>query len=244
MELYLIRHAQSYNNALTDITQRVQDPALTALGQRQAQLMAAHLAEGMHVEQKVGQSEEDTKTEHLDGYDIDRLYCSAMRRSLQTARPIGEALGLTPEVWLDIHEHGGIFLDHGENGGVKGYPGLTRSEILAEFPNSILPAGITEAGWWTGGFEDWPGCHARAIRVAHQLHQMAKKADPHETLAMVSHGGFLDALIKALCHMLPNQTVFFHHYNTAITHIDFRANGSLHIRYLNRVPHLEAELVS
>ena len=44
MQLYIIRHAQSYNNALTDWTERVSDPPLTELGEQQADLLAAYLA--------------------------------------------------------------------------------------------------------------------------------------------------------------------------------------------------------
>ena len=139
MELYIIRHAQSTNNALADLRDRVRDPALTELGQRQAEIVAEHLASGTNLELSVGTTEEDTSVRQRHGYGLTRLYCSAMYRALQTAQPIGEALDLAPEVWIDIHEHGGIFLDHGEADGLVGYPGQTRSEILAEFPNYVLP---------------------------------------------------------------------------------------------------------
>ena len=46
MELYIIRHAQSSNNALADERERVCDPHLTELGRQQAELLAAHLAAG------------------------------------------------------------------------------------------------------------------------------------------------------------------------------------------------------
>lgn len=244
MELYIIRHGQSTNNALTDQRDRVCDPVLTGLGWRQATLIAQHLANGINIEQSVGESDEDTTVRQRRGYGINRLYCSAMRRALQTAQPIGQALNLKPEVWIDIHEHGGIYLDHGENGGLVGYPGQTRSEILAEFPNYILPMGITEQGWWQGGFEDWPACYGRAIRVARDLHELAQQVGDHEGIALVTHGGFIDALLKALFNLLPNRQIFFHHYNTSITRLDFGRDGHLDLRYLNRIPHLSPELVS
>jgi broad specificity phosphatase PhoE len=46
MELFLIRHGESTNNALEDWTQRVEDPLLTERGERQAERTAAHLAAG------------------------------------------------------------------------------------------------------------------------------------------------------------------------------------------------------
>lgn len=244
MELYIIRHAQSYNNALADMRDRVKDPPLTELGHRQAERIAEHLAGGISPELQIGASEEDTSVRQRRGYGITRLYCSAMHRALQTARPIGEALGLTPEVWIEIHEHGGIFLDHHDGRGPIGYPGKTRSEILDEFPNYVLPEGITEAGWWCGGEEDWPACQGRAIKVAGQLRLLAREAERGERVAMVTHGGFIDALLKALFSQLPSNRYFYFHYNTAITCLDFQEGDRLGVRYLNRIPHLTPDLVS
>lgn len=244
MELYIIRHAQSYNNALTDIRDRVSDPPLTELGHRQAQAIARHLSQGVNLDLSVGASAEDTHVHQRRGYGITRLYCSAMHRALQTAQPIGQALGLNPEVWIDLHEHGGIYLDHGNERGRVGYPGKSRPEILAEFPNYILPPEVTNNGWWNNGYEDWPACQGRAIRVAGQLRDLAQKIGADERVAMVSHGGFINALLKALLSHLPSPDVFYHHYNTATTRLDFRPGGRIDVRYLNRIPHLSPELVS
>lgn len=243
MQLYIIRHAQSTNNALADMRNRVFDPTLTELGRQQAQILAEHLASAEHPEQKIGQNAEDTTVQTVRGYGITRLYCSAMHRAMQTTQPVSQALNLDPKVWLDIHESGGIFLEHDDERGVVGYPGKTRSEILEEFPNYKLPEAITEAGWWdvTKGQEDWPSCHGRAIRVARQLWRWAETDD---VVAIVSHGGFIDSLVKALTNQLPSRNVFYHHFNTAITRIDFSADGRLNVRYINRIPHLSQELVS
>jgi broad specificity phosphatase PhoE len=244
MELYLIRHGQSTNNALTDMNDRTRDPDLTALGRQQAELVAEHLKNGISPEIVKANGVEDTHASLKRGFGITKLYCSAMHRALQTTQPIGEALDLTPEVWVDIHEKGGIFLDHGEEKGCVGYPGMTRSEILAEFPDYQLPDRITEEGWWNNGCEDWPGCHGRAINVVHQLRHMASNGNGEERIALVSHGGFMDALLKAMCDQLPSKHIWYHHFNTAITRIDFRENDRLSLRYLNRINHLSPELIS
>ena len=77
-----------------------------------------------------------------------------MHRALQTAAPLARALGLKPEVWLDIHEQGGMYLDKDWN--KIGFPGMTRHEILGEFPDYVLPQTITDAGWYdaTRGYDD------------------------------------------------------------------------------------------
>lgn len=238
MELYIIRHGQSTNNALADQRDRVCDPPLTELGKRQAETVAQHLANGVWPERLGWGSADEADGQ---GFGITRLYCSAMWRALQTAQPIGQALGLKPEVWIDLHEKGGIYLDHGEPTGRVGYPGKTRSEILAEFPDYVLPADITEHGWWKGGYEDTPACHQRAIRVAEKLRAQAAS---DERIAIISHGGFADALLKALFNQLPGHHLFYSHYNTAITRVDFQTDGRLVLRYLNRVDHLPLALVS
>ena len=241
MELYLIRHAQSANNALSDARERVCDPALTELGLRQARLVAEHLANGLNPELLAWSPDGGGSNHSRRGYDITRLYCSPMMRALQTAQPIGQVLGLTPEVWVDIHEQGGIFLDHGEAGGVVGYPGKTRPEILAEFPGYSLPEEVTDQGWWKWGYEEMSVCHGRAIRVAEELGQ---RAAGDERIAIVTHGGFMDALLKALFNQLPAYFLFYYHYNTAITRVDFRSDGRLDFRYLNRVTHLPPDAIS
>ncbi len=229
MEIYIIRHAQSTNNALTDQNNRVHDPQLTQLGRRQAKILARHLAQG---QEPLAQAIDDHNT---PGYGITRLYCSPMWRALQTAQPIGQELALDPEVWVDVHEYGGIYLDHGETGGVVGYPGQKRSEILEEFPNYLLPADVTEQGWWTQGREDRSACFGRAIKVARRLRSWAKD---DERIALVSHGGFIDALLKALLNQVPSSHVFYLHFNAAISRIDLYDSGRLDIRYLNQVAHL------
>ncbi len=235
MKLYIVRHAQSTNNALTDYRGRVCDPPLTELGRRQAEIVAQHLATGTNLEPW----EEDGRDRR--GYGVTRLCCSPMWRALQTAQPIGQALGLAPEVWIDTHERGGIYLDHGEAGGTVGYPGKTRAEILAEFPNYNLPEGITEQGWWRQGCEDISACHERAIRVAEDLHKWTAS---DERIVMVSHGGFIGDLLKALFKQLPCRNLYYHQLNTAISRIDFRGDGHLDVQFLNRVDHLPPELIS
>jgi broad specificity phosphatase PhoE len=149
-----------------------------------------------------------------------------------------------PEVWIDIHEWGGIFLDLGEPEGIVGYPGKTRSEILEEFPNYILPEGIAEEGWWSRDLEDRATFTARAIRVADALQERAQvKAD--ERIAIVTHAGFSAFLMKALFrHLTEPDILWYHHYNTAFARIDLVSNEPLHLYYLNRADHLPPEMVT
>lgn len=241
MRLYLLRHAQSINNALylnepeAFDTSRHSDPSLTDIGFQQAEYVAQHLAEAID-------SPNDSEQ-----FDITHVYCSPMQRTLLTARPIAEKLKMVPEVWRDIHEIGGVFEIDGE-GQVVGGTGMTRQQIIDRFGYTVPETAVTEAGWWqpAKGSEKVADFLSRAIRVALQLRE---RKDSPERVVLVSHGAFLDALIKALFNQIPmhpNQ-LFYTHYNAALTRIDFRDdsgwdNDDLRLHYLNRVEHLPEAL--
>jgi 2,3-bisphosphoglycerate-dependent phosphoglycerate mutase len=231
MQLYFIRHGESTNNVLGTSVGRTQDPTLTLTGLKQAEAVAAHLADKDHPESR-----------HEDaGYHFDHLYCSPMTRALQTAQPIAQALGLQTEVWVEIHEQGGIYLD-APDGQQIGYPGLTRQAILEQFPGYRLPDNVTDEGWWTGGYESIGQAAGRAIDVAERLLQRAYQGD--EILALVGHGMFTNLLLKALLNQLPSAGVYYRHYNTGITRVNIEPDGFVELRYLNRVNHLPPELLT
>ena len=159
-----------------------------------------------------------------------------MYRSLLTSQPVGEALNMQPQIWLDLHEKGGLFAR--KNGRSRGFPGLTRSDIASSFPAALLADDITEHGWYDQalGMEPETHSHYRALKVAGELRA---RGESDAVAALVSHAGFLDILIKALFDQLPSRrhTMRYYHNNTAITRIDIR-RGHAALHYMNRVDHL------
>ena len=218
MELYLIRHAQSTNQVRDEPETKVFDPHLTDLGERQAVLLAEYLADGR----------ERTRA---SGGGIDSLVCSPMWRALQTARPLSEALGLTPEVWLDVHE---------QVRATEIRSGSTRERIEAAFPDYVLPDGITEQGWWNRAGESRSETMERAIRVAEKLRE---SAESDRRVAIVSHARFIDSLLKAFLDQLPGYDCWYHHFNTGVSRLGL-GGSRLDVRYLNRVDHLSPALIS
>ena len=235
MELYIVRHGQSTNNALGDPTGREFDPPLTEIGLEQAERVSRYMAVGGHIDI-------DSMVEKpIDDTIITQLYCSPMTRALQTAQFIGQELGLNPAVWVDIHEQGGLFLDQGEPEGKVGFPGRSHHEILEEFPNYILPDEINHKGWWEGAYEDMDSAYERAVRVAEELW---KRSLNDERVTLVSHGDFTDMLLKALFKQLAGERLFYSHYNTAISRVNFLSDGTIRLSYLNRVEHLPKGLLT
>jgi len=223
MELYLIRHGQSQNNAWGDSDRRVADPSLTEIGHQQAQLVAEHVRDADQFE--VGK-----------GYGFDRLFCSAMLRTLQTTAPIAKALNMTAEIWLDWHEEGGIWLETDD--GPKGFSGLTRSEIESQFPGYQIPDAVTDDGWWNRPQETLEEMAVRAKRVATVIEREFVGQDIK--IACVTHGAFANVLIQTLVSggVLPG--VYFGHYNTGVSRIDFV--DMVRPRFINRTEHLPVHL--
>ena len=190
MDLFIIRHGQSANNTIAHQRDPEVDPPLTDLGIRQARLLAEHLATGATHDWISNPTAGNSELGLRKGFGITSVFCSPMYRSMQTAKPVGQALGLTPQIWIDVHERGGVYLDHGKGEGIVGYPGRNRLEIVADFPDFQLPAGITEHGWWNQDYEDLPAIAVRAMKVSNQLREMAESG---ERVAIISHGGIMDA---------------------------------------------------
>ena len=85
MEIYIIRHAESANNA-APLENRVDDPTLSTVGYKQADFLAGRLR-------------------HICP---DRILVSPFRRTLETIAPYLKDTDVTPEAWIDIHEQGGV----------------------------------------------------------------------------------------------------------------------------------------
>ena len=166
MRVLFIRHGQSANNVLAEsqghdyaayMAGRLPEPPLSEIGHRQAELLAQQLAtvtaNPPAPSQRLGWVTRE--------YPIERIYVSPMLRAMQTALPISRALSVAPEIWVDIHEHGGVFTGNPDLGDVIGYSGLTRTEMAERFATYRVVDGVNENGWWIGGYEEMDACYSR-----------------------------------------------------------------------------------
>jgi broad specificity phosphatase PhoE len=258
MRLYFIRHAQSSNNALYDATGaevgRSDDPELTPLGVQQARALGDFLERGTDpLERGKGAAPStpeaaregaarDGAVQPARGAALTHLYTSPMTRAVQTSLEVARGTGLTPLVWEDWHEAGGIWL---EEGGVRvGREGKDRVYFQQHFPNVQLPEGYADKGWWSRAYETDAELYPRAARAWKTL--LERHGETRDRVAIVSHGLFY-AYVVAVAFGLPSlEGVFFVMNNTGVTRVDHKENahGTTNLVYANRLAHLEDTQVS
>ncbi len=249
MELYLIRHAQSENNAEwaahgTDAGRKA-DPAITALGHQQAQHLAEYLAAG----EPDSEPNYFARRHNRGGFGLTHLYTSLMIRSVATAGYVAKSTGLPLLSWADVHERGGLHEKHPETDEEIGVSGPNRDYFAAEFPELVLPPDLGATGWWDRPMEHVEESYPRAMRVWEEL--IERHGGTDDRVAVVSHGGFFQSLMVTLLgtdqedewQTLGLSRLWFGMSNTAISRIVF-TDGYGVISYLNRVDHLPSELIT
>ncbi len=220
MQLYLIRHAESENNAKPP-HRRVEDPPLTPVGR----LQAKHLSDWV-------------KTLKLDA-----LICSPVKRSLQTTKFITDSAGHHVHVWADVFEEGGIYFGHGPEA-TSGGPGLSRAEVISHIGDSsksTLDELITEQGWWGRDRETPEQATIRASQVRNRIVQTFGGSD--RSVAMIIHADFKRKLIGRLLDGSIDPHLLGALRNTGITKLNYDGQR-WQLDWFNSVSHLPARLIT
>lgn len=222
MQLYLIRHAESANNAKAP-HERTADPSITDLGKKQ--------------------------TEHLSAWTrtlkIDTLITSPFRRALDTTLGI---LNTTPQhvhVWHDIYERGGCYGGYDPEE-IAGAMGMGSPEILEHLDvdngGCTIDPTIDTFGWWGGKdqeTDDQAACRAAAVTGRLQKTFGASG----KTIVMVTHADFKRLLLEAMLPSVLDPHSVGPMRNTGITKVNF-AGTHWQLDWLNSVSHLPAELIT
>ena len=186
MQFYFIRHAQSTNNALWDVTRsssgRDEDPELTGIGLEQARLLAGFLKTGNPLG---GRPTPGFQT----GFRLTHLYCSLMARSAATGWIASQALGIPLEALEDVHEEGGSTWKMRRAG--SGWASREKTGTISRVRTrgygcprlSEKPAGGT-----TGLLQVGEARVERAHRFVTAL--LEKHGSRPDRVAVISHGGF------------------------------------------------------
>lgn len=227
MRFIVIRHGQSTNNLLWEKTGsesgRHPDTPLTATGHLQARRLGETLAAGVLP------------------WSIDVLYCSLMKRAVQTAAPVAAALAMPLNGHLDMYEVGGPFDIDEETGTKKPYPGASRSELLEVSDRLVLPDAVTEGGWYTHQVEEPDEATQRARALIASLR--ATHSDD-TTVAFVSHGYFSQFLFREMLGIV-DMPGWVEIHNTSMTmYEDTPLLTNTRAIRTDWMPHLSEDLVT
>lgn len=243
MQFYYIRHAQSANNLLWAETGssefRDDDPDLSSAGCEQAERLARFLIDPYPG--ALASEAPSWDAQNVAGFGLTHLYCSLMIRSVLTGTILARALDLPLVAWPEIHEMGGIYHKDPETGERIGLAGKNRAYFEAHFPDLVLPPSLGDEGWWNRPFEKREERPPRARRFLAAL--QARHGATDDQVAIVSHGGFYNAVLRALLAIPEEIDGWFALNNAAITRIDLE-EGTPAIQYMNRADHLPPELIT
>ncbi len=187
MHLILIRHGQSYIN-LPDWDGGYIDTALTPLGQAQAARVAAWLAG--HVAP-------------------DAIYTSSMRRAVETATAIADALGMAFTRDDRLREIGNAWPDGSPLDVTQHAP------EYAEYWASERPfAPVCDGGETWGDF---------LTRVGRALYDIAERHPAQEdTVLVVAHGGVINAAVDVAFNVGHWRSLDAWLHNTSLTHLEYK----------------------
>ena len=210
--LYFIRHAEGVDNVARQFSGRKVDRPLTRRGRGQARETGDHLA----------------------GKKIDAIYCSTMKRSLETAWIIARRLNMEPIALEEFRE-----VDVGD---------LDGKDFSAETWGAYHHV-VNE--WFTGnaraafpGGEDYTATWGRMRRGLEQM--LDGRTD--RTLVLVGHAGLFIATLKELCPDLDiNWLKNAEYYNCAITELEIESvDGQFQARLIDwaNFSHLSEETLT
>lgn len=248
MQLYLIRHAQSENNARWAATgseaERVPDPEITEIGHQQGELLGEFIAKS-----DPGAVTIPGDPHNRQGFNLTHLYCSLMTRAIQTASYIADTTGLALHGLDNIHEWGGMYQHDFEKEIKVAVPGPNRAYFIEKFPHLALPEHIGENGWYhERPYEEPVETAVRARQAYKQL--LEKHGDSEDRVAIVTHGGFMHVLISLMVRSVDplndesdQRRKFFTHHNGAITRFNIGKDYN-QVVYLNNVCYLPPQLIT
>ncbi len=154
--------------------------------------------------------------EKLRSRKIDAVFCSDLKRSVETARPIAVSHNLESIVLPQLRE-----INLGK------WDGVTFSEIARIYPKEFRQRGNDIAYFRPPGGESFSDCNTRALAAFHEI-----RGSSYENMVIVGHAGVNRLL---LCHILgvPLNNLFRISQDYACMNLIAATETSYQVRYLN-----------
>lgn len=168
---------------------------------------------------EVGLKQAEALAEHLRGETFAAVYSSPLVRARQTAEYIARAQSLS--VVLD---------DRLKERDVGAWSGLTEAEVKARFPEHFKP------DWWVSGPPGGEGQSALNARTLAAFRAIIA-VHPDGAVAVVSHGGTLNACLAGLFGIPLGLPVSFRFANTNYARLSVK-DGRVHVLSLGEAAHL------
>ena len=169
----------------------------------------------------IGRTQARALATYLAHRQIGSIYSSHLPRAFDTAKAIGDTIGVIPQTDERLQEF---------NLGV--FQGLTRDEIKQRYPNEHRDF---EADYWNYVIANGESRRALQNR-AHDVFQHIVANATGSEVAIVSHGGTIRMLLHRLFEGAPELN-HFHIENTSLTTL-VKENDHWHLHELAAVPHL------
>ncbi len=192
MQLLLVRHALP----LRSEPGQGSDPHLSAEGVEQAQRLP----------------------EALERFPITRLVSSPQVRSVQTAQPVADSLGLTVEIDERLAEYDRDLAHY-----------IPIEQIAAEFPEELerlasghLPSSVDETAF--------------LARIDAAVRDLVTTGDHEDTVAVFSHGGVINGLLHTI--LGTEKILCFNVDYAGVTRLLSSREGNLYVAAVNGTEHV------
>jgi probable phosphoglycerate mutase len=154
----------------------------------------------------------------LARFPITRLVSSPQRRSIQTAQPVSDALGLTVEIDERLAEY---------DRDMEHY--IPIEQIAAEFPEELarlaqghLPSSVDETAF--------------LARIDAGIRDLAASGDHEDTIAVFTHGGVINGLVHSI--MRTEKILCVNVDYAGITRLLSSREGNLYVAAVNGTEHV------
>jgi len=197
--LYLIRHGENPANITKEFSHRLVDYSLTPKGVLQAQQTGVY----------------------FKSRQIDAIYCSPLKRAIETAEIIGQAIGVQPVIIEEFRE-----------------VNVGALEALGGSPENWATHDSIIRAWFEGQpdrmFPEGENYHMLLERMRAGVQQILHEQDGKKSI-IVGHGGIFTFTLKDICREVDLAVLIASYgHNCSITEIEMHIVDGQHAGVLKR----------